>query len=39
MDWTTIKANLAKILYNKTTHTQQEEYEKEKSIELLKEEF
>jgi hypothetical protein len=39
MNWATIKVNLAKILAKKITHTQQEEYEKEKSIELLKEEF
>ena len=39
MNWVTIKINLAKILAKKITHTQQEEYEKEKSIELLKDKF
>tara|TARA_R110000737_G_C14523495_1_gene475830 strand:+ start:928 stop:1041 length:114 start_codon:yes stop_codon:yes gene_type:complete len=37
MNWTTIKANLANKIAKKTTHTQKEEYDKKKSLELLRE--
>tara|TARA_R110000850_G_scaffold25742_2_gene73938 strand:- start:272 stop:385 length:114 start_codon:yes stop_codon:yes gene_type:complete len=37
MNWKIIKKNLAIKIAKKTTHTQKEEYDKKKSLELLRE--
>lgn len=36
MNWKIIKQNLAEIIVKKVVHTQKEEYDKKKSLELLR---